>query len=64
MGGTGKQTGKRHPTIGNHVVIGSGAKVLGNIRIGDNCKVGANSVVLRDVGEGKTVVGVPAVVVG
>jgi len=59
LGGTGKETGKRHPTIGNHVVIGAGAKVLGNITIGDNSYIGANAVVLRDVPANSTVVGVP-----
>jgi len=59
LGGTGKDKGKRHPTIGNGVVIGSGAKVLGNIRVGDNSRVGACSVVLRDVPENSTIVGVP-----
>ena len=60
LGGTGKQTGKRHPTIGNNVFIGSGAKILGNINIGDNCKIGANSVVLKDVPSNSTAVGIPA----
>lgn len=59
LGGTGKETGKRHPTIGNYVVIGAGAKVLGNIKIGDNSYIGANAVVLRDVPANSTVVGVP-----
>jgi serine O-acetyltransferase len=59
LGGTGKQTGKRHPTIGDNVVIGAGAKVLGNIRIGNNVSIGANAVVLRDVPDDSTVVGVP-----
>lgn len=59
LGGTGKETGKRHPTIGNNVVIGAGAKVLGNIVIGDNVNVGANAVVIRDVPNDSTVVGVP-----
>ena len=59
LGGTGKETGKRHPTIGNNVVIGAGAKVLGNITIGDNSYIGANAVVLRDVPAHSTVVGVP-----
>jgi serine O-acetyltransferase len=59
LGGTGKQKGKRHPTLGNNVVIGTGAKVLGNIHIGDNVSVGANSVVLKDVPANSTVVGVP-----
>ncbi|ARV57866.1 serine O-acetyltransferase [Nostocales cyanobacterium HT-58-2] len=59
LGGTGKQTGKRHPTLGNHVVVGAGAKVLGNIYIGDHVRIGAGSVVLRDVPSNTTVVGVP-----
>lgn len=63
LGGTGKEKGKRHPTIGNGVVIGAGAKVLGNIRIGDNCRVGAGSVILRDVAHDSTVVGVPGHVI-
>jgi serine O-acetyltransferase len=63
LGGTGKEKGKRHPTIGNNVVIGAGAKVLGNIRVGDNCRVGAGSVVLRDVAHDSTVVGVPGHVI-
>ncbi len=63
LGGTGKEKGKRHPTIGNSVVIGAGAKVLGNIRIGDNCRVGAGSVILRDVAHDSTVVGVPGHVI-
>ncbi|MGZ8384188.1 MAG: serine O-acetyltransferase, partial [Nitrospira sp.] len=49
LGGTGKERGKRHPTLGNHVVVGAGAKILGGIRIGDNVKIGANSVVLKNV---------------
>ena len=53
LGGTGKDKGKRHPTLGNNVVIGAGAKVLGPIYIGSNSKVGANSVVLKDVPEGQ-----------
>jgi serine O-acetyltransferase len=60
LGGTGKEHGKRHPTVGKGVVIGSGAKVLGNITVGDNARVGAGSVVLRSVPENSTVVGVPA----
>ena len=60
LGGTGKDKGKRHPTLGNNVVIGAGAKVLGPIYIGSNSKVGANSVVLKDVPEGATAVGIPA----
>ena len=47
LGGTGKERGKRHPTLGNHVVVGAGAKILGGITIGDNVKIGANSVVLK-----------------
>jgi serine O-acetyltransferase len=64
LGGTGKDTGKRHPTIGNGAVIGTGAIVLGNIRIGDYVKVGAGSVVVRPVPDHSTVVGVPGRVVG
>lgn len=60
LGGTGKERGKRHPTIGNHVVVGAGAKILGAIRIGDNVKIGANSVVLKSVPPHSTVIGVPA----
>ncbi|HEY1730872.1 MAG TPA: serine O-acetyltransferase [Terriglobales bacterium] len=63
LGGTGKETGKRHPTIGNSVVIGAGARVLGNITIGENSRVGAGSVVLRDVPDNSTVVGVPGHIV-
>jgi serine O-acetyltransferase len=63
LGGTGKETGKRHPTIGNGVVVGAGAKVLGNITISDNVYIGANAVVLRDVPEDSTVVGVPGRIV-
>ena len=59
LGGTGKEKGKRHPTIGDNVVIGAGAKVLGNITIGNNSMIGANAVVIRDVPEHSTVVGVP-----
>ncbi|WP_017655285.1 serine O-acetyltransferase [Fortiea contorta] len=59
LGGTGKQTGKRHPTLGSNVVVGAGAKVLGNIQIGDHVRIGAGSVVLRDVPSNTTVVGVP-----
>ncbi len=61
LGGTGKDTGKRHPTVGNNVVIGCGAKVLGPINIGNNVKIGANSVVLKDVPDDSTTVGIPAV---
>ena len=64
LGGTGKDSGKRHPTIGNGVVIGTGAKILGNIRIGDFAKVGAGSVVVRPVPDHSTVVGIPGRVVG
>jgi serine O-acetyltransferase len=64
LGGTGKDHGKRHPTIGDGVVIGTGAKILGNIRIGDHAKVGAGSVVVRPVPDHSTVVGVPGRVVG
>ena len=63
LGGTGKQTGKRHPTVGENCVISAGAKVLGDITIGDCAKVGAGAVVLRDVPAHATVVGVPARVV-
>ncbi len=59
LGGTGKETGKRHPTLGDNIVVGAGAKVLGNITIGDNSYIGANAVVLRDVPPNTTVVGVP-----
>ncbi len=59
LGGTGKERGKRHPTLGNNVVVGAGAKILGNINIGNNVMVGANAVVLRDVPDDSTVVGVP-----
>ncbi|ELC8441185.1 serine O-acetyltransferase [Clostridium perfringens] len=62
LGGTGKEKGKRHPTVGNNVIIGCGAKVLGPINIGDEAKIGANAVVLKDVPQGKTVVGIPAVI--
>ena len=64
LGGTGKDTGKRHPTLGNGVVVGTGAKILGNIRVGDYVKVGAGSVVVRPVPDRSTVVGVPGRVVG
>jgi len=63
LGGTGKEKGKRHPTIGNNVVVGSGAKVLGSFRVGDNCNIGSNSVVLREVPDNCTVVGNPGRVV-
>lgn len=60
LGGTGKEQGKRHPTLENGVVVGGGAKILGNITIGNNCRIGAGSVVLRNVPDNSTVVGVPA----
>jgi serine O-acetyltransferase len=63
LGGTGNERGKRHPTIGNNVVIGAGAKVLGNINIGDNVKIGAGSVVVHHVPGNSTVVGIPGRVV-
>lgn len=63
LGGTGNEHGKRHPTIGNNVIIGAGAKVLGNITIGDNTRIGAGSVVVDDVPEHCTVVGVPGRIV-
>lgn len=63
LGGTGKEKGKRHPTIGHNVVIGAGAKVLGNITIGDNVQIGSNAVVIRDVPPNSVVVGVPGRIV-
>jgi serine O-acetyltransferase len=63
LGGTGKETGKRHPTIRKNVVVGAGARVLGNITIGEDCRIGAGSVVLRDVPDHSTVVGVPGHIV-
>lgn len=63
LGGTGSEHGKRHPTIGNNVIIGAGAKVLGNITIGDNVRIGAGSVVIDNVPDNCTVVGVPGRVV-
>ena len=63
LGGTGNETGKRHPTLGNHVVVGTGAKVLGNIKIGDHVRIGAGSVVVHPVPDNSTVVGVPGRVV-
>ena len=64
LGGTGKETGDRHPKVGNGVLIGAGAKILGNVSIGNGAKVGAGSVVLNDVPPHTTVAGVPARVVG
>mgnify|MGYP002540172704 FL=1 len=63
LGGTGKEKGKRHPTVGNNVFIGSGAKILGNIVIGNNVKIGANAVILKDVPSNVTIVGVPGKIV-
>ena len=63
LGGTGKEQGKRHPTLGNGVIVGAGAKVLGNITLGDYVRVGAGSVVMEDVPEYSTVVGVPGRIV-
>ncbi len=63
LGGSGKEKGKRHPTIGNNVVIAAGAKVLGSFRVGDNSRIGAGAVVLREVPPNCTVVGIPGRVV-
>ncbi|MBR3811614.1 MAG: serine O-acetyltransferase [Agathobacter sp.] len=63
LGGTGKEQGKRHPTLGNNVMVSAGAKVLGSFTIGDNCKIGAGSVVLEEVPPNCTVVGIPGRVV-
>ena len=63
LGGTGKEHGKRHPTLGNGVIVGAGAKVLGNIKIGDYVRIGAGSVVVDDVPENSTVIGVPGRIV-
>jgi len=63
LGGTGKEMGKRHPTLEDNVVVGGGAKILGNIIVGKNCRIGAGSVVLRNVPENSTVVGVPGHIV-
>ena len=63
LGGTGKEQGKRHPTLGDNIMVGAGAKILGSVTIGDNCKIGAGSVVLKDVPANSTVVGVPGRVV-
>lgn len=63
LGGTGKDTGKRHPTIGNNVLIGAGAKILGPFKVGDNSRIAANAVVLKEVPPNSTAVGVPARIV-
>lgn len=63
LGGTGKETGKRHPTLGNNVMVGAGAKILGPFKVGDNSKIAANAVLLREVEPDSTCVGVPARVV-
>ncbi len=63
LGGTGKESGKRHPTLGNNVVVGTGAKVLGNIKIGNHARIGAGSVVIHAVPDNSTVVGIPGKVV-
>ena len=63
LGGTGKERKKRHPDIGNHVMVGCGTKILGPIKIGDNVKIGANSVILKDVPGNVTIVGVPGKIV-
>ncbi len=63
LGGTGKETGKRHPTLGNNVLVGVGASVLGNITLGDNAKVGGGAVVVSDVPPNSTVVGIPGHIV-
>ena len=63
LGGTGKDIGKRHPTLGNNVMVGAGAKVLGPFRVGNNARIAANAVVLREVPDNATVVGVPGRIV-
>jgi len=63
LGGTGKKRGKRHPTLGNDIVVGAGAKILGDVTIGDNVQIGANAVVIKDVPPNSTVVGVPGRIV-
>ena len=63
LGGTGKDVGKRHPTIGNNVLIGAGAKILGPMKVGDNCRIAANSVVLKAIPDNCTAVGIPARIV-
>lgn len=60
LGATGNETGKRHPTIGNHVLIGAGSKVMGNVVVGNNVKIGAGSIVLKDIKDNTTVVGMPS----
>lgn len=64
LGGTGKDSGDRHPKVGNNVLIGAGSSILGNIRIGDSCKIGASSVVLKPIPHGSTAVGAPAKIIG
>ncbi|MBV1873907.1 MAG: serine O-acetyltransferase, partial [Gammaproteobacteria bacterium] len=64
LGGTGKETGDRHPKIGHGVLVAAGAKILGNVKIGEGAKIGAGSVVLKDVPPHVTVVGVPAKIIG
>mgnify|MGYP003301701881 CR=1 FL=1 len=63
LGGTGKEKGKRHPTIGNNVLIGSGAKILGNIKIGNHTKIGANAVILKNTPPNSTIVGIPGKII-
>ncbi|MDR1674212.1 MAG: serine O-acetyltransferase, partial [Oscillospiraceae bacterium] len=63
LGGTGKEKGKRHPTLGNNVMVGAGAKVLGPLTVGDNVKIAANAVVLQEIPPNSTAVGVPAKIV-
>ena len=63
LGGTGKERGKRHPTLGSNVVVGAGAKILGDVKVGDNVQIGANAVVIKDVPSNSTVVGVPGRIV-
>lgn len=64
LGGTGKEHGDRHPKIGKDVLIGAGTKILGNVHVGDRCKIGAGSVVLRPIPSGATAVGAPAKILG
>jgi serine O-acetyltransferase len=63
LGGTGKDKYKRHPDLGNHVMVGAGAKILGPIKIGNHVKIGANSVVLNNIPDNSTVVGIPGNIV-